>query len=142
MRYIKEETSPEPNRISATLATVGEACDGVFGGQGGLYMIDEHLRGAAGNMPACQSTDVHVAIYRHLVAGDEPSARRVFNRLLPLINYERLYGVAVYKEVLVRRGVIRSRACRAPGNVLDEPARREIEAILCDIEMPIATQHS
>lgn len=134
VRYIKEETSPEPDQISATIAAAGAAGDGVFGGQGGLYMIDEHKRGAVGNMPACQSTDVHVAIYDKLIAGDEVGARRLFNDLLPLINYERLYGVALYKEVLYRRGVINSRACRAPGQPLDEQGMAEINVILRDVE--------
>lgn len=134
VRYIKEETIPEPDQVSATIAAAGDACDGVFGGQGGLYMIDEHKRGAAGNMPACQSTDVHVAIYDKLVAGDEVGARRVFNQLLPLINYERLYGVALYKEVLVRRGVIATRVCRAPGKSLDAHGMAEIDAVLGQVE--------
>lgn len=134
VRYLKEETLPEPDAISATIAAAGEACDGVFGGQGGIYMIDEHKRGACGNMPACQSTDVHVAIYDKLAAGDEVGARALFNQLLPLINYERLYGVALYKEVLYRRGVITSKACRAPGKGLDAHALTEVDAILRGVE--------
>lgn len=133
VRYLKEETLPEPDAISATIAAAGDACDGVFGGQGGIYMIDEHLRGACGNMPACQSTDVHVAIYNKLAAGDEAGARVLFNQLLPLINYERLYGVALYKEVLFRRGVIASKACRAPGKPLDAHVLREVDAIYRDV---------
>jgi len=134
VRYLKEETLPEPDAISATIAAAGEACDGVFGGQGGIYMIDEHKRGACGNMPACQSTDVHVAIFDKLAAGDEAGARALFNQLLPLINYERLYGVALYKEVLVRRGVIASKACRAPGSLLDSHGLVEVDAIMRGVE--------
>lgn len=133
VRYLKEETMPEPDAISATIAAAGEACDGVFGGQGGIYMIDEHLRGACGNMPACQSTDVHVAIYNKLAEGDEAGARTLFNQLLPLINYERLYGVTLYKEVLHRRGVIATKTCRAPGKPLDVHALREVDAIFRDV---------
>ena len=73
---------------------------GVFGGQGGVYLIDEFNRGAVGNMPASQSTDVHADIWAKLEAGDIAGARKLFNQLLPLINYERMYGIAVYKEVL------------------------------------------
>lgn len=134
VQYIKEETAPEPRQISATLAAAGDACLGVFGGQGGLYIIDEHRRGAAGNMPACQATDVHVAIWERLEAGDEARARELYYRLLPLLNLERLYGVALYKEVLYRRGVIRSRVCRAPGRSLDDSDRVELEAIMKGVE--------
>ncbi|NJN36916.1 MAG: dihydrodipicolinate synthase family protein [Nitrospiraceae bacterium] len=69
--YIKEETLPEPRQISATLAAAGAACKGIFGGQGGIYLLDEYRRGCHGNMPACQATDVHVAIWNKLEAGDE-----------------------------------------------------------------------
>lgn len=134
IQYIKEETLPEPRRLSETIKIAGDACRGVFGGQGGIFMIDEWRRGACGNMPACQATDVHVAIWNLLEAGDEQSARNLFNRLLPLINYERLYGVAVYKEVLRRRGVIATNVSRAPGAALDDEDVRELDDILTDVE--------
>src|SRR6266508_1770941 len=76
--YIKEETLPEPRQLRGTIAAAGDACKGVFGGQGGIYLLDEYRRGAVGNMPACQSTDVHVAIWNKLEAGDQPGARALF----------------------------------------------------------------
>jgi 4-hydroxy-tetrahydrodipicolinate synthase len=134
VEYLKEETLPEPRAISRTLAAAGDACKGVFGGQGGIYMIDEWRRGAHGNMPACQSTEVHVAIWDRLEAGDEAGARKLFNQLLPLINFERMHGVATYKEVLVRRGIFRTTVSRAHGKFLDDMDRKELDAILADVE--------
>ena len=115
--YIKEETLPEPRMISKTMAAAGDACKGVFGGQGGVYLLDEFRRGAVGNMPACQATDVHVKIWQMLEAGDEAGARTLFNQLLPLINFERMHGVAVYKEVLKRRGVFATDSPRAQASI-------------------------
>ena len=135
VEYIKEETLPEPRQLRGTVAAAGDACKGVFGGQGGIYLLDEYRRGAVGNMPACQSTDVHVAIWNKLEAGDQAGARALFNRLLPLINYERLYGVAIYKEVLYRRGVFATTVARAPGQQLDADDRAELDAILEDVGM-------
>ncbi len=134
VQYIKEETLPEPRQLAGTIAVAGDACKGVFGGQGGIYLIDEHRRGAVGNMPACQATDVQVAIWNKLVAGDEPGARKLFNQILPLINYERLYGVAIYKEVLYRRGIFATRVSRQPGTSLDAHDHAELDAILKDVE--------
>lgn len=134
VQYLKEETLPEPRAISRTLAAAGDACKGVFGGQGGIYMIDEFNRGSHGNMPACQSTEVHVAIWQKLEAGDEAEARRLFNQLLPLINFERMHGVATYKAVLKRRGIFATTVSRAPGKVLDAADIRELDAILRDVE--------
>lgn len=134
VEYVKEETVPSPRMIGQILAAAGPYCRGVFGGQAGQYLLDEFRRGAAGNMPACQTTDLLQDVWDLLEAGDERAARARFNRILPLINYERLYGVALYKEVLYRRGVIACRACRAPGRELDDQDRRELDAILADIE--------
>jgi 4-hydroxy-tetrahydrodipicolinate synthase len=49
----------------------------VFGGQGGIYMIEEYNRGACGNMPACQAADVLGRIWNMLEAGDQAGARPV-----------------------------------------------------------------
>jgi 4-hydroxy-tetrahydrodipicolinate synthase len=133
VRYVKEETLPSSRMISATIAAAGPHCQGVFGGIAGQYLLDEYRRGACGNMPACQTTDVLQAVWDLLEGGDEPMARDMFNRVLPLISYERQYGVALYKEVMYRRGVIATRVCRAPGRELDEWDRLEVDAILADV---------
>lgn len=134
VHYIKEETLPEPRQISATLAAVGGHCRGIFGGQGGIYLLDEFRRGVVGNMPGCHTTDLLVDLWQQLERGNLSEARSLFNRLLPLFNFERLYGVAVYKEILRRRGIITSAFQRAPGGGLDEWDRQELGEILKDIE--------
>jgi len=134
VQYLKEETLPEPRAISKTLAAAGDACKGVFGGQGGIYLLDEFRRGAHGNMPASQITDIHVDIWAKLVAGDEAGARKLYNQVLPLLNFERMHGVATYKEVLYRRGIFKTTVSRAPGKELDDQDRAELDAILADVE--------
>jgi len=134
VQYIKEETLPEPRMIGATIEAAGTACRGVMGGQGGIYMLDEYRRGACGNMPAGQVTDVHVDIWQLLEEGDEAGARTLFNRLLPLLNFERMHGVATYKEVLKRRGIFQTSISRAPGKFLDDLDRAELDAIMADVE--------
>ena len=127
--YIKEETVPEPWQVSRTLALAGAACKGVLGGKGGVYLLDEYRRGACGNMPGCHVTDAMAAIWDALEAGDEATARAHFYQLLPLMNYERLYGIAIYKWILQKRGLIRSTVCRAPVPILDDDALTELEII-------------
>ena len=134
VEYIKEETLPSSRMMSATIAAAGKFCKEVFGGQGGLYLVDEYRRGTAGNMPACEIPDVQVALWNKLEAGDMAGARTLFNRVLPLVNYERQYGVGLYKEILYRRGVVATRVCRTPGRDLDDNDRAELDAILADIE--------
>lgn len=132
--YIKEETLPEPRQISETIAAAGDACKGVFGGQGAIYLLDEYRRGAAGNMPACQATDVQVAIWDKLERGEMAEARTLYNQIMPLINFERMHGVAAYKEVLYRRGVFKTRVARSPRGYLDDMDRAELDEIMADVE--------
>jgi len=134
IRYIKEETPPSAHNISAVLDAVGEECWGVFGGALGRWMISEMRRGACGFMPATETTDVYVQIWDAFQSGDETEARRIFGRLLPLINLAGLLGMRPLLEVLVRRGVLRTTLMRAPGRPeLDQDDRRELDAILEDV---------
>ena len=134
VEYIKEETVPEPQRVSQTIAAAGDACRGVMGGQGGIYLLNEYPRGVVGNMPACHTVDVFAKIWDLLERGEQAEARSIFDRLLPLMNHERLYGVAVYKQVMVRRGIITAPTMRAPGGRLDEYDSAELVRILADVE--------
>jgi 4-hydroxy-tetrahydrodipicolinate synthase len=134
IQYIKEETLPEPRQLRRTIEIAGDACRGVFGGQGGIYLIDEYRRGACGNMPACQATDVQVRIWDLLEKDDTDGARALFDRLLPLINYERLYSVAIYKEVLHRRGIFATTRSRQPRAELDAFDLKEFDAIWRGVE--------
>ncbi len=132
--FIKEELPPETRMISATLAAVGDRCRGIFGGQGGIYLIDEFRRGAIGNMPGGHNTDVLVDIWEHLVNGNEEEARRIHLQMQPLMTLERLYGVAIYKQILQRRGIFTTTARRAPGGPLDSFDLHEFEAALKLVE--------
>jgi len=86
-------------------------------------------------MPACDTPDAHAAIWNAHERGDVEEARRVFNRLLPLMNMQSLYPFQLYKEVLKRRGVIRSAKIRNYFQTpLDTIDHRELDVILSDIE--------
>ncbi|MCC6625979.1 MAG: dihydrodipicolinate synthase family protein [Chloroflexi bacterium] len=141
--YVKEETATAPQLVTGILAAAGAACQGVMGGMAGRYLMEEYARGACGTMPACESTDAHVAVWNALESGDTAQARRLFNLLLPLLNYEQMWGTVVYKEVLRRRGVIDSARVRAPGSqTLDEHNHRELDAILHDMRSLLAVTDS
>ncbi len=132
--YVKEETFPPQQAITAEIALCGSRLAGVMGGVAGRYLLDEYRRGACGTMPACEAADVHVQVWEALEAGDARKARELFDHLLPLLNFEAMYGAAVYKEVLRRRGVIRSNYLRSHlGNPLDAENGRELDAILADL---------
>jgi 4-hydroxy-tetrahydrodipicolinate synthase len=129
--YIKEECIPPGQRMTATFALVSSKLKGIMSGMAGRFMMDDFRRGACGTMPACEIADVHVGVWNLLESGDECGARELFDAMVPLLNFEALHSVAVYKEVLVRRGVIKSAYMRDPGRwALDRSARLELDAIL------------
>ncbi len=114
--------------------SAGASLRGVMGGMAGRHLLDEAGRGACGTMPACEVTDAHVALWTAIEAGDDRNARRLHAQLLPLLNYEAMYSFLVYKEVLVRRGVIASATTRVPGaGRLDADNHRELDRLLDDL---------
>jgi 4-hydroxy-tetrahydrodipicolinate synthase len=133
VQYVKEESLNTGYKIVKTLELAGDSCLGIMGGKAGRYLLDEYRRGASGTMPACESADVHAQVWNALDAGKEHEARDLFNALLPLLNYEALFGTAVYKEVLYRRRVIASPYKRLGGLTLDRYDHQELDAILADL---------
>ena len=132
--YLKEEQQPSAHQISAVIEQVQEGCLGVFGGGHGRWMLSELRRGASGFMPAAEAIDVHVQIWDAYQAGDERRARDIFNVLLPQINLIMAIGLNVCKEILVRRGVLKSSRMRQPGSALmDTEDGRELEMIMADL---------
>jgi len=131
--YVKEETMPPTHAIEAEIRLGSSKLKGVMGGVAGRYLMDEYRRGACGTMPACEATDVHARVWNALDAGEHRQARDLFNRLLPLLNFEALMP-GVYKAVLKRRGIIETDYLRShAGNPLDASDHQELSAILDDL---------
>jgi len=137
VRYVKEEAMPCGQRSSALLARPEIASAphvvGVLGGAGARYILDELSRGALGSMPACELTDVHVAMVNAWRAGNLGYARSLYNRSLPLLNFQAVFRWAMTKEVLRRRGVIDNAYVRAPGPRLDAQDHAELATMLVEI---------
>jgi dihydrodipicolinate synthase/N-acetylneuraminate lyase len=133
--YVKEETFPPGRPISKEIEMAGDALKGVMGGIGARHLFDDYRRGACGTMPACQWSDIHVQIWNALESGDEATARKLHNLLLPVMNHENMLGVPFYKEVLVRRGLAKSDYVRSAfGNPLDNQDRQELDRMLDALE--------
>jgi dihydrodipicolinate synthase/N-acetylneuraminate lyase len=132
--WVKEETSPPGPAISRELELCGPKLRGIMGGLAGRYLFEEHARGACGTMPACEAADAHALIWKDLDAGDQETARRRFEQLLPLLNLESK-TLALPKTVLAWRGVFESDYARTSmGSPLDKFDRAELAAVLARIE--------
>ena len=129
VEYLKEESAKASQVISQLFALCGDELKGIQGGQAGRHIFTEYARGVCGTMPAAELTDVHVRIWNLLEAGEETEARELFYGILPLLNFEAPYGVAAYKEVLRRRGVIATNTCRGAMTPLDDEDLRELDRI-------------
>ena len=81
-------------------------------------------------MPACEITELHVAMVCAYSGGDERRARDLFERTLPLMNMQANFRWRLTKAVLRRRGIIESDFVRAPGPALDKHDRAELSALL------------
>jgi len=138
VEYIKEETMPATHKLTQVLEMAPPKLKGVFGGSGGRYLLLEHPRGVAGQMPGCHITDVVVRLWNALEANDLKEAKRVYELMAPLFALETLRGVS-YPEVLHRRGVIKSARQRMALKA-DEYDQRALDDILRDLE-PLFTWH-
>lgn len=127
IRYVKEETLPSTHRIAEVLRAAGDDLDGVFGGSGGRFLVDELRRGACGLMSGCHLVDAQVRVYNRLTAGDEAGARVSFERQLPAQNLWSLLGLRLAKEILRRRAIFSSTACRRPSPALDAADHAELD---------------
>jgi dihydrodipicolinate synthase/N-acetylneuraminate lyase len=131
--WIKEESGHAGAVMTGLSADNRSLVDGVMGGKGARFILEEHARGICGTMPACEFTDIHVALWAALEAADEPRVLRIYRRLLPLVSMEDQYGTVFCKEILRMRGVLTNTVVREPGGArLDETVRAIIGKLLAD----------
>ncbi len=131
VEYAKLEDAPTPLKITKIRNLIGDKL-GIFGGLGGLYAFEELSRGACGVMTGFAYPEILVGIYVHFTNGDREKARELFHRALPLIRYEAqpLVSLAIRKEILRRRGAIRTAVVREPAMKLDSQSQKELEELM------------
>jgi len=100
------------------------------------HFREELGRGADGTMSGFAFSEVLVEIYRRFVAGEAKQARAIFERYLPLIRYEAQPGIglSLRKEILRRRGAIRTSVLRPPAQPLDRETLAELDATLAAVD--------
>lgn len=129
IRQVKEETLPCGQHVSRILAAA-RGLDGVMGGAGARFVLDELARGACGTMPALELADAHVALWRAWRRGDRAEARRIYNATLPLLAFQMVFRVRATKEVLRRRGLLLHTGARAAGPQPDAQDMAELDELV------------
>lgn len=128
--WVKIEAQPTALKVGRAVELLGGSA--VLGGQNAQFLLEEAERGACGSMPACEFTDVLVAILRQWRKGERADAEQRFSALLPSL----IYGLqpriawAVHKEILVRRGLIDCAAVRPPASDADRSTVAGLERTL------------
>jgi 4-hydroxy-tetrahydrodipicolinate synthase len=105
-------------------------------GNGGLYLPQEMRRGADGAMTGFAWPEMLVQVYELFAAGKTEEAEDLFDIYLPLVRHEQqpAIGLALRKEVLFRRGAIKSPRQRAPGSSLTATDRAELDGLMQRLE--------
>jgi 4-hydroxy-tetrahydrodipicolinate synthase len=131
-RTIKLEDPPTPFKTSRILEQAAGLELRIFGGLGGVFLLEELMAGATGAMTGFAFPEVLVKIVARYRAGDIDSAAEVFYRAVPLMRFEFQDGIgmAIRKEVLRRRGALASAATRAPAAGLDATTRAALDRVM------------
>ena len=131
-RTIKLEDPPTPFKTARILDAAGDTKVQIFGGLGGVFLLEELISGATGAMTGFAFPEILARIMKHWNAGEADAAADVFYRAVPLMRFEFQEGIgmAIRKEVLRRRGALASAALRAPAGALDAPTTKALDRVL------------
>ena len=131
-RTIKLEDPPTPFKTSRILEACGDMQVRIFGGLGGVFLLEELMAGATGAMTGFAFPEILVKIVSLYRAGKVDEAADVFYRAVPLMRFEFQEGIgmAIRKEVLHRRGALASAATRPPAAALDKTTREALDRVM------------
>ena len=130
-RTIKLEDPPTPFK-TARILEQSEPPVRIFGGLGGMFLLEELMAGATGAMTGFAFPEILVEIVTLYRAGRVDEAADVFYRAVPLMRFEFQEGIgmAIRKEVLHRRGALANPATRPPGAALDQTTRDALDRVM------------
>lgn len=140
---LKHEDAPGLTKL--TKVREGEKKPGrrrvsILVGNGGLYYPQEMRRGADGAMTGFAWPEMLVQVYELFAKGKAEEAEDLFDIYLPLVRHEvqPAIGLALRKEVLFRRGAIKSPKQRAPGSSLTAADKSELDGMIARLERRLA----
>jgi 4-hydroxy-tetrahydrodipicolinate synthase len=127
--FVAAVKAESPPTAAAVAALTGALDVPVFGGLGGLGLLDELAVGAAGAMTGFSFPEGLVACVHAWRDGGFPAARQAFLPYLPLIAFEQQPGIglAIRKECLRRRGLLAEAGVRPPAPSLPDSLRDQLE---------------
>jgi 4-hydroxy-tetrahydrodipicolinate synthase len=112
----------------------------VFGGLGGVGLLDELVAGASGAMTGFSYPEGLLRALEGWQEGGYPAASAAFQPWLPLAVFEAQpdIGLAIRKESLRLRGVFAESAARPPASPMPELVRPALDAHLAEVRGLVA----
>lgn len=135
-KYLKLEDPPTPIKLTKVKELVKDRMKifGALAARGFLWELD---RGAVGIMTASPTPEYLVGIWNAYRGGNRHRASEIFFYSLPLVYAYGEVGISVRKEILRRRGIIKTSKLKTPSAELDDIARTEIDELLLWTEKKI-----
>jgi dihydrodipicolinate synthase/N-acetylneuraminate lyase len=122
--YIKAEMPGAADKLRALIEAAGDALDGPFDGEESITLIPDLDAGATGTMPSAMIPDALRLVCDRYRMGQRDAAVAVYERWLPLINYEnKQCGLRATKALMKEGGIIDCEAPRHPWPALNPASR-------------------
>jgi 4-hydroxy-tetrahydrodipicolinate synthase len=133
---VKAEAPPTPVAIGAL---ANRPAVPVFGGLGGIGLVDELAMGAAGAMTGFSHPEGLRATIDAFGTGGFAAAREAWAPWLPLANFEAQQGIALSlrKNLLHKRGVLAHPAVRPPAPVMPHSLLPLLDQHLATAPLPV-----
>ena len=130
---LKHEDWPGLEKISALrrASEAGARRISILCGNGGLYLLEEMMRGADGAMTGFGYPEMMAQVVAACEGGEISRARDIFDAYMPMIRYEAQprMGLAIRKHSLAQQGIIAHPTLRRPGPTLSTDSIAEITAL-------------
>jgi 4-hydroxy-tetrahydrodipicolinate synthase len=139
LKMLKHEDVPGLRKLSQIRAAEkrGERRRiSVLVGNSGMFLPMELARGADGAMTGVAYPEMLVGVCERFFAGDPAGAEDIYDAFLPLVRFENQSGIglAIRKEILRRRGIIKTAKLRTPGASLDADDHKDLDGLLTRLD--------
>lgn len=144
IKVLKHEEAPGLRKLSAVRKADSDGSRSrrisILVGNSAVHLPQEMRRGADGANTGFAYPEMLVEVVDLFLKGKPEEAEDLYDIYLPIVRHEQQagLGLAVRKEVLRRRGVIRSAHLRSPGYSLDADEHREIDSLMQRLERKLA----
>lgn len=127
VQYAKIEVAGAADKIRRLTAASGEDLPGIFDGEESVTLIPDLRAGARGTMSSSTVPDELGRIVHSFLAGEHELAERLWEDVLPLIQFEnRQCGMRASKILMAESGIIRSARTRSPMSDVHPDTRTQL----------------